>query len=274
MNKSKIGLQLFSVRDEIQADMLDTLKKVKSYGYGAVEFAGLYGNDPAEVRKMCEEIGLVPLSAHVPMGELMADLEGTLDKYQTVGCKYIVIPSMPVEYRADKENFRDVFPIFKKIGEAVNNRGMVLQYHNHDFEFVKIDGEYYLDILYKEVGPELLQTQLDTCWVNVGGENPAEYLKKYAGRIPTVHLKDFAGRRSENMYVLIGVDDEKKNEVSGEFELRPLGKGLNNFPAIIKAGDQYGTEWYIVEQDRPSMGYTPLESVKISANYLLNEIEV
>ena len=149
---------------------------------------------------------------------------------------------------------------------------MVLQYHNHDFEFTKLDGEYALDILYKEVGPDLLQTQLDTCWVNVGGENPSGYVKKYAGRIPTVHLKDFAGSKSEKMYALIGIDDDKKEETKGTFEFRPVGKGVQNFKSIVAAADEGGAEWFIVEQDSPSMGYTALECAKISVDYLLNEI--
>lgn len=97
-------------------------------------------------------------------------------------------------------------------------------------------------------------------------------MKKYAGRIPTVHLKDFKGSKSEKMYALIGIDDDKKTETEGSFELRPLGKGVQDFPAIIKAATEGGAEWFIVEQDNPSMGYTPLECAEISINYLLNEI--
>jgi sugar phosphate isomerase/epimerase len=74
---------------------------------------------------------------------------------------------------------------------------------------VKLDGEYALDVLYREVSAEMLQTELDTCWVNVGGENPSDYVRKYTGRAPIVHLKDFTGSKSENMYALIGTDTAK-----------------------------------------------------------------
>lgn len=272
MEKDKIALQLYSVREQMQEDFFGTLKKVKAMGYTGVEFAGLYGHDPLEVKKMCEEVGLIPLSAHVPFVDLMNKMDETLECYKKLGCKYVVVPYLTEEYRPGKEGFNKVIEGVKVLGEELKKYDMVLQYHNHDFEFVKVDGKYALDILYSEVGSDLLQTQLDTCWVNVGGENPAEYVKKYAGRIPTVHLKDFKGSKSEKMYALIGIDDDKKTETEGSFELRPLGKGVQDFPAIIKAATEGGAEWFIVEQDNPSMGYTPLECAEISINYLLNEI--
>ena len=272
MKKDKIALQVYSVRDQMQEDFYGTLKKIKEFGYSGVEFAGLYGNDPLEVKKACEEMGLGPLSAHVPFVELMEKMDETIDCYKKLGVKYVVIPYLTPEYRPGQPGFQTVIDGAKEIGAALAKAGIVLQYHNHDFEFDKIDGEYALDILYKEVGPELLQTQIDTCWVNVGGENPSEYLKKYAGRTPTVHLKDFAGGKSENMYALIGIDEDEEKDTKGAFEFRPLGKGLQNFPAIVKAADEGGAEWFIVEQDSPSMGYTPLECAQISVKYLLENI--
>lgn len=267
MWKEKIGLQLYSVRDELQKDFVGTLKQVKAMGYSAVEFAGLYGNTPQEVKRICEEIGLIPLSAHVPFVELIADPEGVVACYKEIGCRYIVIPYLTEEYRPGAEKFDEVIQGAKLIGEAAAKNGMVLQYHNHDFEFTKIDGEYALDILYREVGPELLQTQIDTCWVNVAGENPSAYVRKYAGRVPTVHLKDFAGSKSENMYALIGIDENEKKD-TGAFEFRPVGKGRQNIPEIVEASIESGAEWFIVEQDMPSMGLTPLECAKVSVEYL------
>ena len=272
MKKDKIALQLYSVREQMQEDFYGTLKKVKALGYSGVEFAGLYGYDPLEVKKMCEELGLVALSAHVPFADLMNQMDETIDCYKKLGVKYVVVPYLTEEHRPGNPGFQTLIDEMKKIGAALAKAGMVQQYHNHDFEFVKIDGEYALDILYKEVGPELLQTQIDTCWVNVGGVDPGEYLKKNAGRTPTVHLKDFAGSKSENMYALIGIDENEKKDTAGKFEFRPLGKGLQNFPAIVEAADACGAEWYIVEQDMPSLGYDALECAEISIQYLLKNI--
>ena len=140
-------------------------------------------------------------------------------------------------------------------------------YHNHDFEFVKVGDKYALDVLYDTIPADLLQTELDTCWVNIGGENPAAYIKKYSGRSPVVHLKDFTGEKSEDMYELIGI--KKKPPVKPEsFEFRPVGSGLQDFPAILAAAKEAGSEWVVVEQDAPSMDLTPLECIKKSVEYL------
>lgn len=267
MWKDKIGLQLYSVRDELQNDFPGTLKCVKEMGYSAVEFAGLYGYSPSQVKAMCQEVGLVPLSAHVPFVEMMADPQGVTDCYREIGCRYMVIPYLTEEYRPGAEKFGEVIDGARKIGEIASGKGMTLQYHNHDFEFVRIDGECALDVLYREVPPVFLQTQIDTCWVNVAGEDPAAYVRKYAGRVPTVHLKDFAGGKSEHMYALIGIDEEEKKD-TGAFEFRPLGKGLQKIPEIVAASIESGAEWFIVEQDMPSMGLTPLECARTSIEYL------
>lgn len=269
MRKDRIALQLYSVRGDTAQDLFGTLEKVRDMGYAGVEFAGVPEQSPQTVREKCRQLGLVPVSAHVAYPDLRDRMDEVVDYFQQVGCQYIVLPYLTPEYRPGNPGFYEVIDTIKIVGEKLAQRGMVLQYHNHDFEFLaKIDGIYSLDYLYREVGPELLQTQLDTCWVNVGGENPAAYVRKYAGRVPTVHLKDFSGRRSEHMYALIGLDDDKKQEVSSEFQYRPLGKGLQNIPEIIQAADESGADWFIVEQDNPSLGLTPMECAEISIRYL------
>jgi len=272
MDKEKIALQLYSVREQMQEDFYGTLKKVKEFGYNGVEFAGLYGKEPLEVKKMCEEIGLIPISAHVGFGKLLKDPDTLLDQYETIGVKFIVVPYLHENYRAGNPDFEQVVPGLKAIGRKVREKGMILGYHNHDFEFEKVNGEYVLDYIYREVEPELLQTELDTCWVNVGGENPAEYIKKYAGRTPIVHLKDFVGNKSRNMYALIDMDEEENKQIDGPFDYRPVGMGKQDFPAIVAAADAGGAEWYVVEQDKPSMGLNALECAKVSVDYLLREI--
>lgn len=263
-----IALQLYSVRTDMEADFEGTLKKVKELGYDGVEFAGLYGKSAAEVKKLCEEIGLNPISAHVPYGELLKG-EETFKAYAEIGCKYIVIPWINAEYLAGGEKNAEFIENVKKFGELANANGMKLCYHNHDFEFQKVDGEYKLDRLYSDVSADLLLTQLDTCWVNVGGENPSDYIRKYNGRIEIIHLKDFVGGKSENMYGLIGADGkEKAEDTSKKFELRPVGSGVQNFPAILDACKEVGAKWVVVEQDEPSMGKTRLECAEMSINYL------
>ena len=262
-----VAIQVYSVRDFASANLYATLKELKKMGYDGVEFAGLYGHTAEEVRDMCHDIGLVPISAHVPYLDMISDPEGVLGQYATMGCKYVVVPYLTEEYRPGTPNFAEVIKNVGMLGGVAKKLGMQLLYHNHDFEFVKLDGKYALDVLYDSVPADLLQTELDTCWVNVGGEDPAEYLTKYSGRSPVVHLKDFVGSKSENMYELIGI--EKKAEPASEkFELRPVGSGKQDFPAILAASEKAGVTWVIVEQDSPSMGLSSLECAAKSRAYL------
>lgn len=269
--KFPVALQLYSVRDELAADFEGTLKAVREMGYDGVEFAGLYGHSPEEIRDFCEKYHLVPVSAHVPFREMIQDPEAVIQNYRTIGCRFVVIPHIGPDYYAGNEKFDELIAGAKRLGEVAKSLGLQLGYHNHDFEFsAKLGDEYMLDAIYRLVPADLLKTQLDTCWVNVGGENPAEYIRKYAGRCPTVHLKDFVGRKSDRMYGLIGVqeDTSKQDSETQEFCLMPVGSGVQNFPEILKAAAESGAEWMIVEQDRPSMNKTPLECAKMSLDYL------
>ena len=260
-----IALQLYSVRNELKADFEGTLKKVKELGYDGVEFAGLYGHGAEEVKALCDKYNLVPISAHVPLADMMKDPD-LIRVYKQIGCAYVVSPYLPEDQRPGQPKFEEVIRNAKVLAEKAKAAGMKLCYHNHDFEFVKIGGEYAIDILYREV-PDLMP-QFDTCWVKVGGENPAAYLRKYAGRQEITHLKDFVGSKSENMYALIGIDENEKKEAADKFELRPLGKGVQNFPEILDAAKEIGIKWVVVEQDEPSMGKTPMECAEISIAYL------
>lgn len=262
-----VAVQVYSVRDDAKADLRGTLEKIKEMGYDGVEFAGLYGNSPEDIRNWCEEIGLTPISAHVPYLDMMGAPKGILQKYATIGCKYVAVPYLTPDYRPGTPCFPEVIENIKMLGKVAKSLGIQLLYHNHDFEFVKLDGVYALDILYDKVPAKYLQTELDTCWVNVGGEVPADYIRKYSGRSPVVHLKDFYGEKSDDMYELIGIKSDAPKKPSG-FELRPVGSGIQDFPAILKASEEAGAEWVIVEQDNPSMGLTPMECIAKSREYL------
>ncbi len=267
MKKFPIALQVYSVRDDLEKDFRGTLAKVKALGYDGVEFAGLYGNAPADIKAWCEELELVPISAHVPFVDMMENPDLLAD-YAAIGCKYVAIPYLTEEYRPGAEKFDEVIAGAAKLGEKAKSLGMKLLYHNHDFEFLKVDGKYALDILYDTVSEDLLATELDTCWVNVGGEDPAGYVRKYSGRAPLVHLKDFVGGKAENMYALIGIDNGGAAADTKAFEFRPVGYGKQDWYGILNASEEAGAEWVVVEQDEPSMDRSRLECAELSVNYL------
>ena len=120
-------------------DMREALMKVMSMGYDGVEFAGLYGHSASEIKALCAELGLNPISAHVPIDDMVKDPEGVVSTYAEIGCKYIVVPYVIEERRPGGSKFDQTIEDMKMIGEIAKKHGMTLLYHNHDFEFVKID---------------------------------------------------------------------------------------------------------------------------------------
>jgi len=262
LKKFPIALQLYSVRDRVARDFEGTLAEVSALGYDGVEFAGLYGKTAGEVKALCEKYSLIPLSAHIPFVEMMKDPMGVMQTYAEIGCRYAVIPYLSDEYRPGKDLFNEVIKGAEMLGGVAKEKGMTLLYHNHDFEFKRIDGKYALDVLYESVSSDLLQTELDLCWVKVGGEEPESYLRKYAGRAPVVHFKDFSGKIGGKMYALIGIEDD--TAASSDFSFRPLGMGCQNIPALLAAAEDAGAQWIVVEQDDPSDGLTTIECAKKS----------
>ena len=157
-----VALQLYTLRDEMAADFEGTLKKVKALGYDGVEFAGLFDKTAAQVKALCEENGLVPISAHVALDEMLADPEGVLSVYAEIGCKYVVVPYLTEDRRPGTDGWEKTIEDIRLCCEKAKALGMTMLYHNHDFEFAKIDGKYALDILYDSIPADLLQTELDT----------------------------------------------------------------------------------------------------------------
>ncbi|MEA4888551.1 MAG: sugar phosphate isomerase/epimerase [Clostridiaceae bacterium] len=264
-----VALQVYSVRDAAQSDFQGTMQKIKDMGYQGVELAGLYGLPADEIHRILDIVGLAAISAHVPITELIDDPEGTIAQYMTIGCKYIAIPYLSDEMRPGAPGFGQVIEKIHLIAHQCAKHGIGLLYHNHDFEFVRMpDGSYGLDYLYQAVPADLLQTELDTCWINVAGESPVAYIEKYAGRCPLVHFKDFyrtSKKRSGQLYELIG--QAKKADRGQDFEFRPVGHGLQDVPALLKATIASGAAWIVVEQDQ-SVGRTPLEAAEMSIRYL------
>lgn len=269
MKSLPIALQLYSVRDELSADFEGTLKKVKEMGYDGVEFAGLCDKSFEEIKTICDNIGLSCVSVHISLDEVNANPDMIIDGYKSLGCKQITVPYLPEGVRPGEDGFDGTVAAMTAAGKKCKEKDMFFAYHNHDFEFIKVGDEYGLDVLYNTISSDLLICQLDTCWVNVGGVNPSEYIRKYAGRMYTVHLKDFVGQKTDNMYGLIGLKEDDGSGVKvEEFDFRPVGYGVQNFPEILKASVEAGAQWVVVEQDRPALGKTPLECAQMSVEYL------
>lgn len=249
MALSGIAAQVYSVREQAQTDFAGTMKALKECGYQGVELAGLYGLKPEVIRDCLKGQGLVPVSAHVPLEEFLRDREGTAETYRTIGCSYIGIPWMGAERHRGGAQFEETCGLLKRISACCRERGMVLLYHNHTFEFERTEnGSCLLDELYSALDEGTLQTELDVCWAEAAGASAVAYLRRYAGRCPVVHMKDF--RREDS-----------------EVSLVALGQGQVDVAAVAQTAAGCGTEWLVVEQDDHPYG-TPMENMRESLQYL------
>ena len=236
--KLPIALQLYTVRDETEKDMRGTLEKVAGMGYTGVEFAGFGGISAQKMKAELAKLGLKAVASHTGIQLLREKLDEEIEYNLEIGCKYIVCPSNRCE---SMDEFLKISEFFNTVGEKCRANGLRFGYHNHDFEFKKVDGEYYLDVLFSRVSPANLAAEIDTGWVFYAGIDPAEYISKYKGRCPLIHVKDFLTR--------------------GERSFTEIGNGIIDTRAIIEAAEAAGTEWLIVEQDASSR--STLESAKI-----------
>jgi len=267
-----VGLQLYGIRDALENNPQDfgkVMKKVKAMGFDGVELAGLYGLAPETVRQALDEAGLTPFSAHVPLADLMADIEAVIKDYSIIGCKYIAVPYLPEEYRPNTPGYPKAIAEMDRIGGKLKENGIQLVYHNHDFEFVRLaNGTYGLDDIYQQISAGHLMAEPDTCWIKVAGEEPGPYILKYANRCPIVHLKDFILEgKPKNLYKLIGLDEEEKEEDTGKFEFRPVGSGQQNWRPILDAALKVNAEWVVVEQDE-HYDLTCMEAARLSREFL------
>jgi len=268
----KLALQLYSVGEDAKRDFDGTLKKVHEMGYEGVEFAGLHGHQADEVAEMLDRYHLTPVSAHISLDELETKYDEIVPAYQKIGCPYLAVPYLVEALRPVIGNFEEAITRIAAVAKRYTEAGFIMSYHNHDFEFKTLDGVLALDLLYERVPAAYLKTQIDTCWANVGGVVPADYVRKYTGRAPTVHIKDFylKGNPQNNMYKLI-CDKEEVKEAEGNFSYRPVGYGVQDIPAIMEACKSAGTEWVIVEQDSVSRpDAVKMEEVALSAKYILD----
>lgn len=234
-----VAVQLYSVRDETQKDFLGTLEKVAEIGYKGVEFAGFGDISAARMKETLDRLGLVAIGNHTGIELLKNKLDEVIEYNLEIGSRYIICPW---DKHDTREECIEAAKLYNSIGEKCMLKGLQFCYHNHAHEFQTIDGEYILDIIYKETDPRLVKAEIDTYWVYYAGVDPAKYVEKYAGRCPLVHLKDM-----------------EEGESRGFME---VGEGIIDIKSIIAASKKAGAEWLVVEQDickKPS-----LECIKIS----------
>ncbi len=273
MKKAYIGYQIYSAREEAEKDLLSVLKELAKMGYDGVEFAGFYGYSADQINAMLAETGLKAISSHAGIPATTEEMFASIAFHKAIGCEYIAIPYLDEAHRPGSAGFGITIRNIYRFGYLCKQAGIQLLYHNHDFEFIPLSGEYGLDFLYDAVDPEILKTELDCCWVKFSGNDPAAYIRKYAGRAPVVHLKDYVGQQDgKQPYALINTDGSGKDDGAADteattFEFRPVGYGCQDVVSLIEAGLEAGAKWFIVEQDQWYDRH-PLEAAKMSRDYI------
>ncbi len=249
MSHSCIAVQMYTLREfaKTPTDIAKTLAKVKTLGYEAVQVSGFGPCEATEVAKILEGEGLICASTHTSLERLEEKLDEFIEEHHLWGCKHTAIASMPKEYHTP-DGILTFASKADEIGNKLAQAGIVLSYHNHNFEFAKVGDKTWLEILYDNTDPKNLQAELDTYWVQSGGGDPAEWILKYPGRMQMMHVKD----------MVIGPDGQRFAEI---------GEGNLNWPAILSAAKDAGVEWYCVEQD-DCYGRDPFDCLKTSLENL------
>lgn len=242
--KLPVTLQMYTLRDDASRDFAGTLKKVAEIGYAGVELAGLGGNTAAEVKRLLDENNLLACGAHVGLEALENSFDQVVSDAVTLGYEYVIVPYLADDRRKSMDDYKRLANLLNTIGDRLKPNDLQLCYHNHAFEFEKFGGDVYAyDVLFGETDPDLVKVEMDAFWVTKAGEDPATYLRKYAGRVPLIHIKDMTP--------------------APESTFAEVGAGVIDFSKIFEAAEIGGTEYYVVEQDQ-TFKHPPLESVRIS----------
>jgi sugar phosphate isomerase/epimerase len=239
--KPVVSVQLYTLRDMIASDMAGTLRELAAIGYSYVETAG-YGNlNVHEMRAALRENNLKVSGILVSIEAMQEDLQLIIDEAHLLETRYVTCPYLVEEWR-NKEGYLTLAKTFSEIGARLHDAGLQLCYHNHAFEFERYDEQYGLDLLFENSDPQFLQAEIDTYWVQSAGLDPADYIRKYSGRVPLLHIKDMAA-------------DEEKS-------FAEIGTGILHWDEIFAAAEASGVGAYVIEQD--ICPGDPLDSLRIS----------
>jgi sugar phosphate isomerase/epimerase len=247
----KIGLELYTVRDALDKDFEGTIARVAKVGYKEVELAQFFAHlpefkpSPKRAREILDANGLAAPASHVPYSALSPEnLPKVIEAGKVLGHSYIVNPSIDRAVLKQPDGWKRAAETFNRAGEECRKSDLHLGYHNHVEEFKPLpDGKLPYDVLLAETDPKLVKMEMDLGWAHEAGVDPLAYFKKYPGRFPLVHVKDF---------------DKNRNMVD-------VGKGEIDWKAIFKKADVAGIKHYFVEFDNPK---DPFETIQSSYEYL------
>ncbi|NOU90053.1 TIM barrel protein [Paenibacillus sp. LMG 31460] len=227
--KQKFAVQLFTLRKECEQDFPGVLREIKKMGWAGVEMAGLCGYSAQEISTVLQETGLKTAGMHVSFESLLNDAENVMAQACLFHTSYLICPSVPHELR--NENGYQQFRIqLNEIAKKLQPEGFTIGFHNHAFEFeTSVNGMNALEYVIEPSADNAILAEIDVYWVKKAGKDPAEFIRPYSLRMPTMHLKDMT------------------NDDRGTYA--EIGTGVIDFDPILIWGEQNGVDWYVVEQD-------------------------
>jgi sugar phosphate isomerase/epimerase len=265
-----IGLQLYTIRDAMKTDVPGSLKKISDMGYKYLELASysdgkFYGMEPAEFKKMVNDLDLEILSSHTQVeaqGITLDNAKKMTEDHVKLGVKYCVQPWIVEEARKTVASYQKMVADWNKVGAIMKESGIQFGYHNHNFEFDTVEGKVpYFDIFLAELDKDLVTMELDLFWVTKAGLNPVEIIKKYPGRFQLFHLKDMFTSQVP-FFTTTAVTD-----------FAPVGAGVINFKEILAVKDIAGMKYMFVEEDK-SREERPFDDIQTSIENLTTKILV
>jgi sugar phosphate isomerase/epimerase len=242
----RIGIQLYTLRRELARDPDGTLARVAEIGFRDVEFAGYPPGPPVELRRRLERLGLRAPSSHVALPGAGPEWDRVLETAATIGQQFVVVAFVSPAERRSLDDWKRIAARFNQAGEAARKHGLGFCYHNHDFEFVPLEGRIPYDVLLSETDPRLVQLELDLYWITRGGRDPLDYFARWPGRFPLVHVKDM--------------------DATPRRSFADLGTGIINFARIFRQAKPAGVRHYFYEQDETPGD--PFASAAASFRYL------
>ncbi|MFW5819746.1 MAG: sugar phosphate isomerase/epimerase family protein [Bacteroidota bacterium] len=259
--KKDIGIQIYTLRNQIDESLEKTMEKVAEIGYSWIEAFGyengrILGKTPLEFKKLVNDLGMTLPSIHsvteVSSGKgksaILDAMKVTIEDAKTAGAKYLVYAYLEEAERDSMDDYKRHADLFNSFGELCKDAGIQFAYHNHDFEFINFDGVIPYDYLLENTDPELVKMELDLYWITKAGEDPVDYFKKYPGRFELWHVKDM--------------------EPGEEKFFAEVGHGVIDFQRIFDQRKVSGMKYFFVEQDDSRRD--PLESIRMSFQYLDN----
>lgn len=252
MNREQIAITLYTLRDHCTTAtaFAATLRRLYAIGYRAVQLSGVGPIPEHQLASILNDEGMTCCATHENGAALLTQTARIIDRLAALGCTYTAYPFPAGVDTGSQESVDTLIAGLNRAGEALHAHGQVLTYHNHGIEFRRIEGETILERIYRSTNPLYLQGELDTYWVQAGGESPQGWCRRLTNRLPLLHLKDY------------GIDSEGRGVFS------EVGSGNLNWKEIIDAADTSGCRWFIIEQDSNWANNDPFESARISYHWV------